>query len=200
MRKSFIALFAVMGAIAAGVIFGYSQGMDFSDMVELAKSYGRKVTTLVSGASAEISGDDPMAIATALVAGFEGFSPKVYEDAGKQAIGYGHDIVNGDGFDSSSTIGEADAFALLQSDLSSFAAQVDSALTVDLSANQRAALYSFAYNVGIGAFKSSTLLKDINAGDLDAAAEEFSKWNHSQGAVLDALTSRRSQEAELFSS
>ena len=50
----------------------------------------------------------------------------------------------------------------------------------------------------IGSLTSSTLLKKLNAEDLDGAANEFLKWNKAKGNVLDGLTERRKSERELF--
>ena len=60
------------------------------------------------------------------------------------------------------------------------------------------ALVSFAYNVGIGNLKSSTLLRKLNAGDYDGAALEFHRWKRSNGRVLPGLVRRRAAEALLF--
>src|SRR5438067_4902133 len=53
------------------------------------------------------------------------------------------------------------------------------------------AMVSFAYNVGLGNFRSSTLLKKHNAGDYAGAAAEFARWNKAAGKVLPGLTRRR---------
>lgn len=64
--------------------------------------------------------------------------------------------------------------------------------------NQLAAMASFAYNVGIGAFKKSTLLKKHNAGDFVGAANEFKRWSKAGGEVRAGLTRRRAAEAALY--
>jgi lysozyme len=61
-------------------------------------------------------------------------------------------------------------------------------------------LVSFAYNVGAGNLKASTLLKKLNAGDTAGAAQEFQRWNKAAGKVLPGLTRRRACEALLFQS
>jgi lysozyme len=78
------------------------------------------------------------------------------------------------------------------------AAGVDKLVTVDLNKDQRAALVSFAYNVGLGNLRSSTLLRKLNAGDFHGAADEFTKWNKAGGQVLRGLTRRRQSERNLF--
>jgi lysozyme len=70
---------------------------------------------------------------------------------------------------------------------------------VPYTENQLGALACFCFNVGIGALKSSTLLRKFNRGDsLEEVAAEFLKWNKSNGKILKGLTKRRKEEAELF--
>jgi lysozyme len=66
--------------------------------------------------------------------------------------------------------------------------------------NQFDAMVSFAYNVGLGNFGSSTLLRKHKAGDYAGAAAEFAKWNKAAGKVLPGLVKRRAAEAALYSS
>lgn len=75
---------------------------------------------------------------------------------------------------------------------------VESAIKVKINDNQFGALVSFTYNVGVGAFKSSTLLKKLNSGDFNGAADEFLRWNKAGGKVLSGLTNRRKDERALF--
>lgn len=68
-----------------------------------------------------------------------------------------------------------------------------------LNDNQFSALVSFAYNVGIGALKSSTLLRKVKANPNDKTiANEFAKWNKGGGKVLAGLTSRRAKESDIY--
>ena len=64
--------------------------------------------------------------------------------------------------------------------------------------NQFDALVCFAYNVGIGNLKSSTLLRMINDGQANAAGSQFLRWNKANGKVLSGLVNRRQAEMELF--
>lgn len=64
--------------------------------------------------------------------------------------------------------------------------------------NQFDAFVDFTYNLGIGNFKSSTLLKLHKAGDYKGAAEQFVRWNKAGGKVLGGLTKRRLAEKELY--
>lgn len=67
-----------------------------------------------------------------------------------------------------------------------------------INAQQRAALVDFTYNLGSGAFLGSTLLKLLNAGNYDGAAEQFGEWIHADGEVLPGLVTRRAIERALF--
>jgi lysozyme len=67
-----------------------------------------------------------------------------------------------------------------------------------LTQNQFNALVSFVFNVGINAFKKSTMLKLINKGDFDGAAKEFTKWNKDNGKEILGLSKRRILEQSVF--
>jgi lysozyme len=81
---------------------------------------------------------------------------------------------------------------------------VEQLLAVEVTGNQFSALVSFAYNAGLENFAGSTLLRKLNAGDFDAAAAEFGRWNKKREkntgrmVVLPGLTARRAAERELF--
>jgi lysozyme len=77
---------------------------------------------------------------------------------------------------------------------------VEQLLAVEVTGNQFSALVSFAYNAGLGekGLGGSTLLRKLNAGDPDGAAEEFGRWTRSRGRVLPGLVTRRAAERELF--
>jgi lysozyme len=83
-------------------------------------------------------------------------------------------------------------------ELSKFESAVNRLVTVPLNQNQFDALVSFSYNCGIGALQSSSLLKKLNKGDYEGAANQFQFWNHAGGGVVAGLTQRRSSEANLF--
>jgi len=127
---------------------------------------------------------------------FEGCVLSAYRDAvGVLTIGYGHtgpDVVAG------MRITQAEADALLDADLGKFRQCVAAGVTEPITDAMRAALVSFAFNVGCGAFAKSTLLKRVNAKDWPAAANEFLRWNKAGGRVLAGLTNRRRAERALF--
>lgn len=115
-------------------------------------------------------------------------------------IGYGHTgLTHKDGtVKAGRVITVQEAEDLLRHDLSVFAAGVDELAKVELNQDQFDALVSFAFNVGLGALKSSTLLRKLNAGDYDGAAGQFPQWNKGGGKVLAGLTRRRASERNLF--
>lgn len=82
--------------------------------------------------------------------------------------------------------------------LAEFEAGVLQACAVDPNPNQCAALTSFAYNVGLGGLRKSSVLRNHNAGNFQAAARSFGLWNKAAGQVMDGLTARRAEEAALY--
>lgn len=94
---------------------------------------------------------------------------------------------------------QAQCDARFERDAVRFAADVERAIgSAPTSQAQFDALVAFAYNVGLGAFERSTLLKRHKAGDFDAAAREFARWNKAGGRVMKGLTRRRAAEAALY--
>jgi len=132
-----------------------------------------------------------------LVKQSEGFRSAVYLDpVGLPTVGYGHLLKQGESFPNGVT--EAQATDLLRADVSSAENAVSSLVTVPLTQGQFDALVDFTYNLGAGNLKSSTLLKLLNAGNYQGAADEFPKWNKAGGKVLPGLTIRRQAERSLF--
>ncbi len=128
---------------------------------------------------------------------FEGFSDRRYIcPGGVDTIGYGHAIRPGEVF--SEPITMARGLSLLVKDAEAAGAAVERLVTAPLNDNQFAALVSFTFNLGQGHLASSTLLKRLNAGDYQAAADEFPKWRKAGGVVLDGLVRRRAAERALF--
>ena len=66
------------------------------------------------------------------------------------------------------------------------------------TAHQMAAMVSFAFNVGLGNFRHSTLLRKHIEGDYVGAQDEFRRWARSAGRVLPGLVRRRDDEAALY--
>lgn len=96
-------------------------------------------------------------------------------------------------------ITSAEADALMLAELQSTIAAVDASLTyVGATSHMRAALYSFAYNEGDGAERSSTLLRLLNAADVDGAADQFGQWIYVKGQPNNGLRNRRALERSVF--
>ena len=127
----------------------------------------------------------------------EGYSSKAYKDtAGIWTIGYGH---TGDNVTSTSKVTPTLASAYLREDIYT----AEKALTgFKLNQNQYDALVSFVYNIGVEAFKDSTIRKFLVKGDFDLASTQFQRWNKvTKGGVKivdKGLTNRRAREKELF--
>lgn len=131
-----------------------------------------------------------------LIKRFEGFSPVPYKcPAGKMTIGYGHVIRQDERF---AIISEADADALLNADLIKFEAAVNALVNVPLTQGRFDALVSFVYNLGVAAFKSSTMLKRLNEKNYAAAADNFQRWVNVNGKPMKGLIRRRAAEFALF--
>jgi lysozyme len=131
-----------------------------------------------------------------LIKRFEGFSSIRYRDARGFSIGYGHFIQPGESFPAS--FSEPEAYDLLRADTQRFSETIKNAVTVTLTQNQFDALVSLAYNIGATAFRNSTLVRKLNAGDYAGAAEQFAVWRISEGAVNPVLVARRATEREIF--
>jgi lysozyme len=91
------------------------------------------------------------------------------------------------------------AFDMFKEVANRFAKRVDTLVTSNINQNQFNALVSFAYNVGTGNFASSTLLKKVNRNPDDLSIkDEFLRWNKAGGKVINGLTNRRNEEADLY--
>jgi len=134
------------------------------------------------------------------IAESEGFRPVPYRDSGgKWTIGYGHLIKPGENF---TRITREQALALLDKDAADAANAVNSLVRVPISINQFDALTSLVYNIGRGAFRDSTTLRELNRGNVPAAAKGIELWNKvTIGGVLtfvQGLANRRAAEKRLF--
>jgi lysozyme len=94
------------------------------------------------------------------------------------------------------SITQKEAFEMFKEIADRFAKAVDKNLKVCVSQNSFNSMVSLAYNIGTGAFISSTLLRKVNINPNDPSiAHEFSRWNKAGGKVLNGLTIRRSKES-----
>lgn len=129
----------------------------------------------------------------------EGLETKAYPDPGSAdgnpwTIGVGHTkgVKKGD------TCTVEQAMAWLREDVQGAEAAVLRLVNVPLSQAEFDALVSFVFNVGVGAFEKSTLLRMLNDEDREGAAAQFKRWNKNDGRVMAGLTRRRAEEARLF--
>lgn len=133
-----------------------------------------------------------------LIKTFEGCRLAAYPDPGSGGepwtIGYGHT----GGVQPGDTCTQEQADNWLAADLQKFEKCVSMYVDVAVTQEQFDALVSFAYNLGCGTLRNSTLIRKLNTGDDVGAAEEFSKWTHASGNVLNGLVARREAERQLF--
>ena len=147
-----------------------------------------------------------------LLARWEGVRTQVYKDsAGLPTIGVGHLLTEGESHCGKIVIGgvavaydgglsEAQVLALLGLDLTRFEDAVNSAVTVVLNQNQFDALVSFSFNVGVGAFEKSTLLRVLNQGRYNEVPDQLRRWVKAGGQTVEGLVSRRENEIRLWNS
>ena len=140
-----------------------------------------------------------------LIVKYESFSAKPYLDpVGIPTIGYGSTYYE-DGTRvkmSDPSISKKRAEILFTYVLSETIINIKRYLKVKLTSNQFSAIVSLVYNIGIGNFSTSTLLRLLNKGNFSGAADQFLVWNKARVngklKVLNGLTRRRAEERALF--
>jgi lysozyme len=136
-----------------------------------------------------------------LIQMFEAFRAETYLDqAGILTIGYGH---TGREARAANVISHERAVELLMEDIDIAARAVNTAVSRDLTDNQRNALISLTFNIGAEAFGNSTLVRLINSDIESVSAAEFLRWVHARVPgvgmrALRGLESHRQLEAFLF--
>ena len=145
-----------------------------------------------------------------LLSQFEGTKLRPYRDPmGKMAIGTGHVltkeeietgklIIDGVEIDFSSGITAEMAARLLEQDLEPVRHMIDSVVKVELTPNQRDALASLAFHIGIGRFRRSPLLQKLNAGKYDEVPKEMMQYTKIGGRKIPGLVKRREAEILLW--
>lgn len=140
-----------------------------------------------------------LAHAVQLVKKWEGCRLTAYPDpatgGAPWTIGYG---ATGPGIVQGVKWSQKQADDRLAIDLDRFTKGVQSALRRPATDYQLGAMVSLAYNIGVTAFRNSTLLKLFNAGDVAGAAGQFPRWNKAAGKVMKGLTNRRADERSVF--
>ena len=146
----------------------------------------------------------------AFIRAFEGKRLVGYLDAVKiPTIGWGHTemaggvVTYGNGEKTSKVlvgqaISEAEAKRLHAADMMQFETGVLKLLKRSPRQHEFDAMTSLAFNIGVGAFGKSSVLRKFNAGDKQGAANAFLMWNKAGGKVLAGLTRRREGERALF--
>jgi lysozyme len=142
-----------------------------------------------------------MKIAIDIIKKFEGCKLVAYKDiVGVWTIGYGSTYYeNGNKVNSGDAISQQRAESLLLTTVNKFASEVNKIVKSNVNDNQRSALISFAFNLGVGALKKSTLLKLVNSNPNDKQiAHEFMKWVNAGGKPSNGLINRRRAELHLY--
>ena len=136
-----------------------------------------------------------------LIKRFEGCKLKAYKcPAGLWTISWGLTF-----YPDGTKVKEGDVITQQQAEdyfnaiVDDFAKKVDALIKSNVTDNNFSALVSFAYNVGMGNFQRSTLLRKVNANPKDKTIlAEFKKWTRANGEVLKGLVRRREAEAKLY--
>lgn len=163
-------------------------GVELEELSYFDQAVNMTANTVTNPTSMSAAGLD-------MLKGFEGFSATPYYDFHGYSIGFGHLIKAGE---SLSSVTPDQAHELLAADVGWAERAVSAAVGVALSQEQFDALVSLAFNIGESAFKRSTLVRLLNAGDYAGAAAEFDRWNRAGGQVHAGLVRRRAQERALF--
>jgi lysozyme len=139
--------------------------------------------------------------AVAFVEPFEGWRAAPYQDPGgvwTYAWGSTRDL-NGDPVTEATppaTLAEGDT--LMARDLGAAAAELTRDVHVALTPHETIAIEDLIYNIGVGNFRSSTLLRRLNAKQFAQVAAQFDRWDHAGGRVLAGLLRRREAERVEF--
>lgn len=135
-----------------------------------------------------------------LIKQFEGYSSKAYPDpatgGAPWTIGYG----TTKGVKPGMVITAEQAEKMLRDDVAKFESGVSSLITSPTTQGQFDAMVSLAYNIGLGNFGKSTLLKKHNARCYTCSADQFRVWNRANGKVMNGLTKRRAAERQVYMS
>ena len=138
-----------------------------------------------------------------IVKEFEGFRAAAYLDTdGTPVIGYGQSRINGNKVRLGDRISAEAAEIALKKELELIQSEILETVKVNLNEHQLGALSSLAFNTGIHALKSSTLIKKLNSRNYEGAANEFVRWNKAniKGKLIrmEGLSRRRHREKQLF--
>jgi|SRR5579872_113024 len=147
--------------------------------------------------------DPPMSASASLipiVEQAEGFLPTIGSDEGNPVIGFGCDLSASEveHYQTIQPITRDEGVDLLMARIVPVEHVINRLINVPITQNQFDACCDFVYNEGSGHFASSTLLKLMNLGRMEDAANEFLKWDIAGGQVFPGLLARRQAERALF--
>lgn len=146
------------------------------------KIFGMKHTKKVAGV---------LALAATLLTGYEGYSNRAYLDGGGIAtICYGETV--GVHMGQVKTRDECDR--LLAQELVGYKTGMDKYIKVSVPDASETAFLTFTYNIGVGAWSKSTVVKKLNAGDLKGACNYMYKYVYVKGQYSSGLKNRRDKE------
>ncbi len=135
---------------------------------------------------------------------WEGFRGAAYIDlAGHPTQGYGHtNMAGGPKVDFNKIWTQEYATKILERDLKQYWDGVGKAVTVPLNTCQQSVLTMWAYNVGVGAVRRSSLVRELNQGHYDRVPRKLLAWNKARvkGVLrpIRGLTNRRKDEGKLW--
>ena len=138
-----------------------------------------------------------------LIKQWEGCKLTAYRDVvGVWTIGYGITANAGVGIEpcEGMVITQAQAEEHLRRAVDKFADKVAALIKVPVTANEFGACVMLSYNIGLGAFGKSTVLRELNKGNKEGASSAFHMWNKAGGKIVKGLVNRRLAEVELFMS
>lgn len=133
-----------------------------------------------------------------LIKKFEGLRLTAYKcSAGKWTVGYGNTF-----YPNGSRVQPVDRITMQQAnDMLEWAVTTKAKALPQITVNQNQfdAICSFVYNIGVGAFNQSTMLRKIRLNpDDETIRDEFMRWVRAGGKVLKGLQNRRKAEADLY--
>jgi len=130
-----------------------------------------------------------------LIKSFEGLRLKAYQCSAKRwTIGYDH----AQGVYKGQEITKEQAEAFLLDDIQDAQNAVSGLVKVPLNDNEYAALVSFTFNIGVGHFRNSTMLKILNKNMHDTVPAQLMRWNKINGEAVGGLSRRRAAEVKLW--
>lgn len=150
---------------------------------------------IVKGAAAAV------AVAAPLIIAWEGYDPvaKHFAIDPPGVITVCNGITNYDipGLKPGTRYSKEECLALFQKHLPRYTTAIDKCVRPDISINTRAALYSAAYNLGAGTVCKSSMVRKINAGDLQGGCDAFMLYILANGKKLKGLINRRAAERKV---